>query len=106
MRTSTGTALIVAAFTLVTGSHADAAEIRVLASNGIKAAMEALQPQFEKASGDTLKIDYSTAATLRERIDKGEAFDAAILTDDAVDALIKSGKVSPAMRTELAAVGI
>ena len=83
-----------------------AAEIRVLASNGIKAAMEDLKPKFEKASGDTLSIDFSTAATLRERIDKGEAFDVAVLTDDAVDALTKSGKLAPATRTELAAVGI
>jgi molybdate transport system substrate-binding protein len=91
---------------LVFGAVAEAAEIRVLASNGIKAAMEDLKPKFEKASGDTLSIEFSTAATLRDRIDKGEAFDVAILTDDAVDALIKSGKLSPATRTELAAVGI
>ena len=91
---------------VVFGAAAQAAEIRVLASNGVKAAIEDLKPKFEKASGDTLSIDFSTAATLRDRIDKGEAFDVAVLTDDAVDALVKSGKLSPATRTELAAVGI
>ena len=99
------TAAVIACF-LVSVTGAQAAEIRVLASNGIKAAMEDLKPKFEKASGDTLSIDFSTAATLKDRIEKGEAFDVAVLTDDVVDALIKSGKVAPATRAELAAVGI
>src|SRR5262245_51384648 len=85
---------------------ASAAEIRVLASTGIQAAVEALKPQFEKASGDTLSVDFSTTATLRDRIEKGEAFDVAILTDDAIDALIKSGALDASTRAELARVGI
>lgn len=86
-------------------SIADAADLRVLASNGVKAAVEALKPHLEKASGSTLSIDFSTTASLRERIEKGEAFDAAILTDDAMEALAKAGKLSP-MQTKLARVGI
>ena len=90
----------------VLGTAAEAAEIRVLASNGIKAAVEALRPPFEKATGHTLSVDFSTSATLKERIEKGEAFDVAILTDDVVEALIKSGALASSMRTELARVGI
>jgi molybdate transport system substrate-binding protein len=90
----------------VAAASAQAAQIRLLASNGIKAAVEQLKPQLEKASGSTLSIDFNTAATLRERIEKGEAFDVAILTDEAVDALIKAGKLSPMMRAKLALVGI
>ena len=78
--------MLVAAVGLAAAS-AQAAEIRVLASNGIKAAVEELKPQLERASGSTLSIDFNTAATLRDRIEKGEAFDVAILTDEAVDAL-------------------
>jgi len=102
---STTVSILVAALGLGAAS-AQAAEIRVLASNGIKAAIEELKPQLEQASGSTLSIDFNTAATLRERIEKGEAFDVAILTDDATDALIKAGKLSPMMRTRLARVGI
>src|SRR5881394_3932294 len=91
---------------LLGASSLHAAGMRVFASNGIKAAVEELKPQLEKASGSTLSIDFNTAATLRERIEKGEAFDVAILTDDATDALIKAGKLSPMMRTRLARVGI
>jgi molybdate transport system substrate-binding protein len=95
----------VSAALLLNAWSAHAAELRVLASNGIKAAIEELKPQLEKASGSTLSIEFNTAATLRERIEKGEAFDVAILTDEAMDALVKAGKLSP-MQTKLARVGI
>ena len=90
----------------VVSTAAQAAEIKVLASTGIQAAVEALKPQFEKASGDTLKVDFSTTATLRDRIAKGEAFDVAILTDEAIDALITSGVLTASTRAELARVGM
>lgn len=107
MRRTLSTMLATAwAFGLITPTAAHAADLRVLASNGVKAAVEQMKPQLEKASGTTLSIDFSTAAALRERIEKGEAFDVAILTDDAVDALIKAGKLSQAQRATLVRVGI
>ena len=99
------TALTVVAL-CASSSTASAAEIKVLASTGIQAAVEALKPQVEKATGDTVSVDFSTTATLRDRIEKGEAFDVAILTDDAIDALIKSGALDAKSRAELARVGI
>ena len=96
---------VMAAAMLAAVEPARAADLRILASNGIKAAIEALKPQLEKASGSTLSIEFSTAATLRERIEKGESFDVAILTDDAMQALAKAGKVS-SIQTSLARVGI
>jgi molybdate transport system substrate-binding protein len=94
------------AFAVINPAGANAADLRVLASNGVKAAVEVMKPQLEKASGSTLSIDFSTTAALRERIEKGEAFDVAILTDDAIDALISAGKISQAQRARLARVGI
>src|SRR5215813_4048668 len=90
---------------LANPTAAHGADLRVLASNGVKAAVEELKPQLEKTSGSTLSIDFSTTAALRERIEKGEAFDVAILTDDAIDALIKSGALDASSRAELARVG-
>jgi molybdate transport system substrate-binding protein len=97
---------ITCAIALINATAVRAADLRVLASNGVKAAVEELKPQLEKASGSTLSIDFSTTAALRERIEKGEAFDVAVLTDDAVDALIKAGKISQTQRATLARVGI
>jgi molybdate transport system substrate-binding protein len=106
MRLLSTTLAMLGTVTLFGLTPADAAEIRVLASNGVKAAVEELKPQLEKASGSTLSIDFSTTAALRERIEKGEAFDVAILTDEAMDALIKAGKLSPKLHGTLARVGI
>lgn len=106
MRKLLTTTFILATAVLLGASPAQAATVRVLASNGIKAALEAIKPDLEKTSGDTLSIEFSTAATLRERIEKGEAFDVAILTDDAMEALTKAGKLSPGPHARLARVGI
>ena len=104
MRTAVSAALVAAAIVLG-GTPAEAAAIRVLASNGVKAAIEALEPQLEKAAGSMLSIERSTAPTLRERLEKGAPFELATLPADAREALAKAGKLSP-MRTRLARVGI
>lgn len=106
MRTVTISATVLTACLLLSTSAAQAAEIRVLCSNGVKAAVEELGPQFERASGNTLVVEFSTAATLAQRIKSGEAFDVAILTDQTVDDLIKSGALTSSTRAELARVGI
>jgi molybdate transport system substrate-binding protein len=102
-------AILVAAFAGLSlasaGAVAPAADLRVLASNGVKAAIEVLEPQIEQAAGAALSIDFNTAVTQRERIEKGAPFDIAILTDDAMDALVKAGKLSP-VQTKLARVGV
>jgi molybdate transport system substrate-binding protein len=97
--------LAVVALSFLSAASADAAGLRVFASNGVKAAIQALTPQLEKASGGPLAIEFSTTADLRQRIEKGEPFDVAILTDDAMSALAKAGKLSP-MQTRVARVGI
>lgn len=98
---------VVVTLALVGGARpAQGADIRVLASNGIKAPLEAIEPEFERVTGHTLTIEYSTAATLKQRIEAGEAFDVAVLTNEAVADLIKSGALLGATRAELAAVGI
>ena len=58
----------------------DAAEVTLLSSNAVKTAIEELVPQFEKASEHKLKITFGAAANLKAQIEKGEAFDVAILT--------------------------
>jgi molybdate transport system substrate-binding protein len=83
-----------------------AAQVRVLASNGVKAAMEELRPQCERAAAQPLRIEYATSASLAQRIENGEAFDVAILTSDLIDALTKAGKISAGATAELGRSGI
>src|SRR5215475_7562564 len=90
------------AMLLALGVSAKAAEIKVLSSNGLKSVLEELAPQFEKASGHKLMIVWGAAVPLRGQIEKGEVFDATILTTAAIDALIGQAKLDKATRTPLA----
>jgi ABC-type molybdate transport system substrate-binding protein/DNA-binding beta-propeller fold protein YncE len=87
---------------LSTPPIASASEIKVLCSNGIRAVMEDLVPQFEQATRHTVKITYGLSAALRRQIEGGETFDVAILTPPLIDALIAQGKLAPDTRIALA----
>jgi molybdate transport system substrate-binding protein len=87
-------------------TSANAAEIKVICSNGIKAVVEGIRPQFEHTSGNSLAIQYGSTAELKRKVDSGEAFDAVILGADAVDGLVKAGKVSSATVAEVARAGV
>jgi molybdate transport system substrate-binding protein len=77
------------------------AALRVLVSNGMKGAIEELQPQIEKAIGRPLAIQFGSTASLKARIEMGEAFDATIITTEAIGDLIKQGTLTSASRTDV-----
>lgn len=90
----------------VFGGTAQAAELRVLASNGVKAALEELAPAFERETGHRLAFEFGVANVLKRRIDEGGAFDLAILTHANIDELSRSGKVDGASRSGIARSGV
>ncbi len=71
---------------------AHAAEIKVLSTNGVKAILEDLAPQFERATGHKLVITFEVTTVLKKDIEAGATFDVTILTASATDDLIKQGK--------------
>ena len=81
-------------------------DITVLCSNGFKAVMEQLAPQFERTSHRKVAVRYDLAANLKREIESGQAFDVAILTPTAIDDLIKAGKTAADSRTVLARSGL
>src|SRR5579864_1057996 len=85
---------------------ARAAEIKVLASNGVKAALEELAPAFERQTGNKVTIEFGLAAVLKRNVEGGAAFDLAILTRPGIDDLAKQGKVSAATRADIARSGV
>src|ERR1700730_10120001 len=90
---------------LLGAGAANAAEIKVLISNALKSTMEELAPQFEKASEHKLVITFGAAAELKTSIEKGAAFDVAVLTTAVTDDLIKEGKLTAAGRADIARAG-
>ena len=92
---------------MLANTHVLRAErITVLSSNGFKAVLRELAPQFEKASGHEVVISYSVSAELKKRIESGEPFDLVIVTPAQIDDLIKSGRVVADSRAPLARAGM
>ncbi len=69
--------------------------LRVLAGNGVKAVLDDVRAEAERAVGRPLNIEYSTSASLKKRIAAGEAFDVTIIATDAIADLTKQGKLTP-----------
>jgi molybdate transport system substrate-binding protein len=79
-----------------------------LFSNGVKAVVVELVPEFERTSGAKADITWASTNMLLEQIAKGPTGDLAILTDEAIDDLIRQGRIVPGSRVDLArsAIGI
>ena len=75
-----------------TGAFAE--EIRVLSSVGIKAVVDELAPQFEKATKHKVTTVFGLAGALKTQIEEGAPFDVAIVTPPLLDDLIAKGLVS------------
>jgi molybdate transport system substrate-binding protein len=91
---------------LIGGADASAAEIKVLTAGAFKSVVTALVPDFEKQSGAKIIVDNDTAGSLAKRIAGGETFDVVILTPQAIDQLVQSGKVVSGSPVRLARVAI
>jgi molybdate transport system substrate-binding protein len=98
--------LLALTFALLGGRSAGAAEIRLFSSAALNSIVDSLEPQFQKASGNTIARTVDVAAALKRRIDAGEAFDVAMLNPNHIDDLAKAGKVDAASRVNFARAGI
>lgn len=85
---------------------ADAADLKLLISNAVITVMQELAPKFEAASGHKLDITYGSTNPLKARIEKGDAFDLTILGENAIDDLIKQGRLVAPTRTVVARSGL
>jgi len=80
--------------------------VQLISSNGVKPAVQALARPAEAAIAHPLAMQFNTTVSLRQRIAAGESFDVAILTAEAIDALIKEGKIVARSRADVGSVGI
>jgi len=95
MRRPLALASLLALASFASLANAQTNALRVLCSNGMRAVVEELKPQLERAAGERLSIEYGTSADVRQKIEKGADFDVAVLTVEVIDALAKAGKVAP-----------
>lgn len=99
--------LALALFAVAMPHPSQAAEIKVVSGGAFKQVLNAVAGQYHKDTGNTLAITYRTVGQHLDLIRGGkETFDVAILTPEAIDGLIKDGKVVAGTRTDLAKTGI
>jgi len=91
---------------LVSVTAVQAAEIKILSSNGVTAVMKELGPEFERASGHRIAIHFDAAALLRKKVEAGEAFDLTILTAPVLEDVMKKGLVVAGSRADIARSGV
>ena len=99
-------AALIFLFATLHGTVAAADDIKVLASNGIKAVVEDLAPMFERQTKHKVSMTFDLASVLKTRVDGGEPFDVVILTPPLLDDLIAKGIVTSATRSVVARVGL
>ncbi len=81
-------------------------ELHVMVSDSMKTVVEDLTPQIEQATGRKFVPQFNSSKNLKDKILAGESFDAAIVTSNVLDDLIKQGKIAPAGRAEIASTSI
>jgi molybdate transport system substrate-binding protein len=83
-----------------------AADVKVLSTFGMREVLSEITPQFERATGHKLMIQYGSSAGLKRQIEGGETFDLAIITPPVIDDLTKQGRVAGGMGAVIARSGM
>jgi molybdate transport system substrate-binding protein len=81
---------------------AQATDITVLATPGVKEAYLELVPLFEKASGNKVATTWAGTADVMKRMKAGEVFDAVILASNSLEELTDTGRLMAGSRADLA----
>jgi len=80
----------------------EAADIKVISTRATEELYRELVPQFEKSSGHKVTTTFTGTAEVQRRIESGERYDVIIMVDAAIDDYIRSGKVVPGSRVDIA----
>ena len=97
-------AIIGLLFSTISVAIANAAEIKVLASVALAAAINELKPQFERTTGNTVSVSYSIVAEIRKRVLEGETADVIVVSRPVMDELQTHAKVARGTITDVAGI--
>lgn len=98
--------LLTALILLVTGTVADADEIRVLSGGGPQIAVRAVIPEFEGATGHRVHPTFALVTVIQQKLTAGEKADLILLPVPLIAATEKSLTLRSEGRIVLARVGI
>src|SRR2546429_7833896 len=97
--------VLVVAGVLGVSPMARAAELRVIAGGPMTASLNALTPEFEKATGHKLAIHFDSTPNIIARINSGTPFDLAVVPVDVFKDATAKGHFAPGPMVDIARVG-
>lgn len=98
-------ATCLAAAGLIAAQSAQGAELKVLAAEVVEPAVAEIAAQFEKSTGNTLKIEYGFGVQQNKRIQDGEAFDVLITPNGLIKNPATVAVLAPGTATQLLRIG-
>jgi molybdate transport system substrate-binding protein len=85
---------------------ARADEIKVFSAGAVRAIVTELSEAFRQETGHTVTLSFGTVGVTRGKIASGEPVDVVIMTDAAVDDVIREGALVAGSRADLARTGM
>jgi len=89
----------------VTGTAA-AADIKILSAGAVEPGLVKAVEQFQRATGNKVRIQFATAPQLARRLADGEAADILIAPPTVIDLQVRNGKVQADSRAMVGRVGV
>ena len=91
---------------MVAGSAASAAEIVLTSSTAMREVVEELAAMFERASGNKVSMTFQSGVETSAKIEAGALADLVVTTPEAIDELVKDGKVAAGSRVNFVQSGV
>jgi molybdate transport system substrate-binding protein len=84
------------------------ATIKVLSGGALQGLMTEIAPMFERASGNTVTVEFGLTSVLKKAIEGGANFDIAVLPRPDIDALAHAGKIALGTQSDItrSAIGV
>ena len=76
-------------------------KLKIMSAGAVEGPMTALAPEFSRASGHEVELEFGTVGALRDRFAGGEKADVIALSTVVLDALEKDNRFVPGGRVEL-----
>jgi molybdate transport system substrate-binding protein len=108
MRTASNAAIagIFGVLSMTSTGAVQAAEITILAGQGVVSAVRDLAPAFEQASGNKVVVSYEVGPGLMNKVNSDAPADVVTHFPDMIDELIKKGKVRAGTGAVIARAGL
>ena len=101
----TVTTILSGIFAMAAATSLQAAELKVIAGGSMTASINAIAPQFEKATGHKLVIHFNSTPNIIARINSGTPFDVVVVPVDVFKDAAAKARFAPGPTVDIARVG-